>query len=188
MPINYKEYHPKWKLISRLIRFTRAKNQCEWCGAINSQPHPITRSKVVLTVAHIDRNKDNNRFWNLAALCQRCHLKHDVCQHVNNRKYGKHWKKHQINIFTGELTIKTPIDINPFLEKVHNKPVEYQTPFNVHTMASDEQYLQKIKHIAFKIDYRTIYLTYWMAENLEPQHRKAFHELIRRGYCVQLTL
>lgn len=92
MPIDYKKYHPKWKLISKLIRLRRAQNKCEWCGSVNGEPHPITGSKVVLTVAHIDRNKDNNRFSNLAALCQRCHLRHDAKQHADNRKYGREWK------------------------------------------------------------------------------------------------
>ena len=95
MPIDYSKYHPKWTLISRLIRFKRAKNKCEWCGADNYQPHPITGSKVVLTVAHIDRDKTNNRFQNLAALCQKCHLGHDINQHVENRKYGRNWKENQ---------------------------------------------------------------------------------------------
>jgi 5-methylcytosine-specific restriction endonuclease McrA len=98
MPINYKEYHPKWSLISRLIRFRRAGNRCEWCGAENYQAHPITGSKVVLTVAHIDHDKENNRFSNLAALCQRCHLRHDLPQHLANRKYGRNWKKAQLKL------------------------------------------------------------------------------------------
>lgn len=99
MPINYKEYHPKWSLISRLIRFFRAKNKCEWCGAENYQPHSITGSKVVLTVAHIDHDKHHNWFSNLAALCQRCHLLHDIKHHVANRKYGRNHKgKHQLKM------------------------------------------------------------------------------------------
>lgn len=73
MPIDYREYHPKWTLISRLIRFTRAKNKCEKCNAENYQPHPVTGSKVVLTVAHLDHDKTNNRFCNLAALCSKGH-------------------------------------------------------------------------------------------------------------------
>jgi hypothetical protein len=99
MPINYSEYHPKWSLISRLIRFHRAKNHCEWCKAENYQPHPITGSKVILTVAHINHDKTINRFWNLAALCQRCHLYHDRHQHADNRRYGRKWKgKHQLTL------------------------------------------------------------------------------------------
>lgn len=98
MPIDYKEYHPKWKLISRLIRFKRANNRCEWCNAENYHPHPQTGSKVVLTVAHIDHDKTNNRFSNLAALCQKCHLNHDLPHHIENRKYGRNWKRDQIFI------------------------------------------------------------------------------------------
>jgi hypothetical protein len=130
MPINYKNYHPKWKLISKLIRVNRAKNHCENCGVLNGtvikrnkdgtyrfpyatewdmvhsrikhchsnmteslKYHGLT--KIILTVAHIDRNKNNNRFSNLAALCQRCHLKHDIQQHIANRKYGRNHKEKQ---------------------------------------------------------------------------------------------
>ncbi|AWW31860.1 hypothetical protein DN752_17930 [Echinicola strongylocentroti] len=99
MPIDYSEYHPKWSLISRLIRFHRAKNKCEWCGAENYQPHPDTGSKVILTVAHLDQNRDNNAFSNLAALCQRCHLNHDRPHHINNRRFGRNWKRDQLNLF-----------------------------------------------------------------------------------------
>ncbi len=89
MPINYKDYHPKWSLISRLIRFIRAGNKCEECGAKNGKPHPVTRSMVVLTVGHLDRDRRNNRFWNLRCWCQRCHLAYDLCQRVFSFKYGK---------------------------------------------------------------------------------------------------
>jgi heterodisulfide reductase subunit B len=83
------KYHPKWSLISYLVRTVRAKNRCERCGAANHQPHPVTGSMVYLTTAHLDRNRDNNRFWNLRALCQRCHLSHDRNQHNHARKYGR---------------------------------------------------------------------------------------------------
>lgn len=99
MPIDYSLYHPKWSLISKLIRFRRAGNKCEICNAENYKPHPVTASKVILTVAHMDHNKNNNRFWNLKALCQRCHLGHDIKQHVSNRKYGRNHKgEHQLMI------------------------------------------------------------------------------------------
>lgn len=99
MPCDYSQYHPKWKLISYLVRVVRAKNRCEWCKAENGKPHPVTGSKVVLTVAHLDHDKTNNNFKNLAALCQRDHLKHDIKQHVDNRKYGRNHKgKHQLKI------------------------------------------------------------------------------------------
>lgn len=89
MPINYKLYHPKWKAISRFIRFYRAKNHYEFCGAENYKPNPITGSKVVLTVAHLDHDITNNSFFNLKALCQRCHLKYDAKQHARSRRINK---------------------------------------------------------------------------------------------------
>ena len=99
MPIDYKKYHPKWSLISRLIRTHRAGNRCEWCQAQNHQPHPKTGSKVILTVAHLDRDRNHNRFANLAALCQRCHLNHDRQDHIRNRRYGRYHKDNQFNLF-----------------------------------------------------------------------------------------
>jgi hypothetical protein len=92
MPIDYKQYHPKWSLISRLIRFRRAQNCCEWCAAPNNEPHPKTGKKVTLTVAHIDRDRRHNRFSNLVALCQPCHFKHDRKDNIRNRRYGKNHK------------------------------------------------------------------------------------------------
>ena len=68
MPIDYKKYHPNWNKISHFIRFVRANNKCEFCGANNYMPHPITDSKVVLTVAHLDHDINNNDFDNLRAM------------------------------------------------------------------------------------------------------------------------
>lgn len=101
VPIDYKEYPPDWPEISKRIRFERAQNKCECtgecnqhvgpCGAVNYEPHPVTGSKVVLTVAHWpDSNKYNVAEDNLHAWCQRCHLGADIKRHVRNRKYGRH--------------------------------------------------------------------------------------------------
>src|SRR3954469_8653485 len=87
--IDPKKYHKKWRLISYLVRVRRAKNKCEQCGALHGAPHPVTGTIVILTTAHLDRNRQNNRFWNLKALCNRCHLMHDMPQHVYSRKYGR---------------------------------------------------------------------------------------------------
>lgn len=96
MPINYADYPPDWKEISRRIRFERAGNRCEWCGAENYQPHPVTGSSVILTVAHLGIDKPDGtpgdkadlfdtREENLAALCQRCHLNYDRPEHWQRR-------------------------------------------------------------------------------------------------------
>lgn len=86
-PENKARYPKDWKLRSRFVRFYRARNRCEWCGCENYQPHPVTGSKVVLTVAHIhDDRPEASGLLNLAALCQRCHNRHDMKDRARRRK------------------------------------------------------------------------------------------------------
>lgn len=85
MPIraeNKYRYPPEWPLISLWVRVC-AGWRCEWCDAIQGEPHPVTGSKVVLTVAHVDDpSPENVDPRNLAALCQKCHLGHDQKHHI----------------------------------------------------------------------------------------------------------
>jgi hypothetical protein len=85
---NRHEYPPDWEDIS-LVRREQAGWVCEWCGAAQGQPHPITGSRVVLTVAHLNHTKMDCTVGNLAALCQRCHLNHDRPRHIANRKRNR---------------------------------------------------------------------------------------------------
>lgn len=79
LPWNKSRYPADWKLRSRFVRFYRAKGKCEWCGAENYEPHPVTGSIVILTVAHVhDDRPEASDLLNLAALCQRCHNRHDA--------------------------------------------------------------------------------------------------------------
>lgn len=101
MPVNYKEYPENWKEISKFIRFERAKNCCEKCGAENYKPHPHTKkgAKVVLSVAHLDQNISNNDYKNLKALCQKCHLNHDRGDNNFRKRYGKKLHLIQLRLF-----------------------------------------------------------------------------------------
>lgn len=86
MPISKEKkklYPADWKQISARIREI-AKNKCEFCGAENYKPHPITGSKVILTVAHLDHTPQNCSDENLKALCQKCHLTYDAKHHAEN--------------------------------------------------------------------------------------------------------
>ncbi|MEL6218299.1 MAG: hypothetical protein AAFR79_07510 [Pseudomonadota bacterium] len=86
MPIraeNRARYPANWKQISKEIR-EAAGNRCEGsplypdCRAENGKPHPVTGSKVVLTVAHLDHQPENCDRSNLRAWCQRCHNAYDA--------------------------------------------------------------------------------------------------------------
>jgi len=62
------DYVPDWKDIA-----TSAKDlagwKCERCQHVNDY-----ESGYVLTVHHLTLDPANNAWWNLAVLCQRCHL------------------------------------------------------------------------------------------------------------------
>jgi 5-methylcytosine-specific restriction endonuclease McrA len=107
MPIKYKNYHPDWKDIIRPFVLKRDNHKCKHCGIPNRTlfyrrngnrvivdddfliAHCFARhiklSKVVLTIAHLDHDINNNEYINLAALCQSCHLRYDAHQHVMSR-------------------------------------------------------------------------------------------------------
>jgi 5-methylcytosine-specific restriction endonuclease McrA len=76
-PENRARYPKDWPAIRRAIR-ERAQERCESCGAENGKPNPITGSRVVLTVAHLDHTPENCAPENLRAWCQRCHNAYDA--------------------------------------------------------------------------------------------------------------
>lgn len=101
MPMQRSRYPENWEEISHYIRFVRAGGKCEGspaypdCRAEHGQPHPVTRSKVVLTTAHIGapqadgrpgnpHDKMDVRPENLRSWCQRCHLNYDREDHIKN--------------------------------------------------------------------------------------------------------
>lgn len=98
-PIRASQRHryPKdWKVISLAIRNDRADWWCEclgeclrhdgMCLARHGKPHPVTESKVILTVAHLDHQPENCDPENLRAMCQRCHLSYDREHHAETRR------------------------------------------------------------------------------------------------------
>ena len=70
-PENRDRYPKDWKLRSRFVRVYRARNKCEWCGAENHQPHPVTGGMVVLTAAHVfDRRPEAASLLNIVMLAR----------------------------------------------------------------------------------------------------------------------
>ena len=102
--MNHKLYPRNWRKVSARIRFGRARGRCEWCGVLNGTAHPMTGSKVVLTVAHLGTpfpdgrpgsktDKRDVRAENLAALCQRCHLAYDRQDHIAAARAGREQRR-----------------------------------------------------------------------------------------------
>lgn len=114
MPVDMSRYPKDWKAISARIR-ARSGGRCECQGECglhngedffyparrcierNGEPAKFAKGKIVLTVAHLGVDKPDGspgdphdkmdvRDENLKALCQRCHLRYDIKEHVKNRK------------------------------------------------------------------------------------------------------
>lgn len=87
MPIRpeNKARHPKnWKALTTKLK-KAAGNKCEICGARQGEPHPLTGSKVILQVMHMNHVIEDLADSNLKVGCQRCHLRHDEKFHRKNR-------------------------------------------------------------------------------------------------------
>lgn len=108
MPIRPEEkarYPKDWKAISLEVR-TRAEWRCEGspgiypdCRAAHGEPHPVTGSKVVLTVAHLDHTPENCDRANLLAMCQRCHLTYDAKHHAKNAAMTRRKRAGVLDLF-----------------------------------------------------------------------------------------
>lgn len=104
MPCNYKDYPPNWKTEIRPAILERDGHKCKFCGvqdravgyrdasdnwhnieptmqgetdALDAWERGFKSVRIILTIAHLDNNLKNNDYSNLAALCQRCHNRHD---------------------------------------------------------------------------------------------------------------
>jgi len=95
MPIDYKKYPKNWKTEIRPKILERAGNKCEGspkypeCRAEDRSPHPVTGSKVILTIAHLNHDTKDSRPENLRAWCQRCHNTYDAPYRAKNRRENK---------------------------------------------------------------------------------------------------
>lgn len=82
-PENRARYPADWRAIAYGVK-DRAAWTCEGspaypdCRAKHGQPHPVTGSRVVITVAHLDHTPENCAPANLKAWCQRCHNTYDA--------------------------------------------------------------------------------------------------------------
>lgn len=68
-----------------------SRNECHWI--INKQ------IVILLTIAHLDHDTNNNCFENLKALCQSCHLSYDSDFHRKKAKNTINKKKGLVSFF-----------------------------------------------------------------------------------------
>jgi hypothetical protein len=116
MAIDYALYHPKWPLITHLVRFKRAGGKCERCSCHHGKPHWSKGYRVSLASVHLNHDRTNNRFDNLAAFCQGGHMWWDHKRHMYNRKYGKETYYRNGVLFSQE-------DMKIIIPKLKNHPV-----------------------------------------------------------------
>ena len=71
-PFKDSVYPADWPAIAQ-----RVKEDASWrCLRCHVAHGPVPH---ILTVHHLDGDKGNGRWWNLVALCQRCHLRIQGC-------------------------------------------------------------------------------------------------------------
>jgi hypothetical protein len=122
MPIPRDKLHlyrtPEARAANAAVR-TRAAGRCECrglCGGNHAHEEPsgrhsercpelegqralFARGSIVITVAHLDHNPENNDAANLAALCQACHLRHDAKHHAESRSKNRDKGRGQLRLF-----------------------------------------------------------------------------------------
>ena len=117
MPIDYTKYSPEWFTVIRPSILKRANYACENCGVTNGARGYRDEMKkfiecdefmetwatkagkkvfrIVLTIAHLNHDVNDNSEENLKALCQKCHLDHDRPMHIISRKINAAKKREE---------------------------------------------------------------------------------------------
>jgi len=96
MPVKMSDYGKQWKEVAKAVK-DKAGWKCEFCGIphgtelIGNKGKPY---KVCLTTAHLGATKHNKTdYSNLKVLCNRCHLREDHQDHIENAKRSRRRKK-----------------------------------------------------------------------------------------------
>ena len=125
------------RILARALELARSLNLgdgqtpcCEWCHVLNGAPLPsgaVYRKgprkgrpfPVILTTAHLGapypdgrpgnkHDKFDCRDENLKMLCQACHLKYDLPDHLRHAAETRSWKRHRAEVQAGQLGL--PLD------------------------------------------------------------------------------
>lgn len=117
MAMDYSRYPYYWGAISRFLRFYRADNHCEQCGAENHSINPKTGGRITLTVHHIGIDKPDGtkgdredkrdcRLNNLIVLCNACHLLADQDLRVIHAQHTRREKRRRQQLQAGQQELQ----------------------------------------------------------------------------------
>ncbi len=127
MPWDKSKYPDNWPDIRQQV-LERDDNRCKFCGVPNyavgyrdgsgsfqkfdtsytnlKQVMGFKVVRIILTIAHVnDPDPSNCDLDNLAALCQRCHLRLDLPQHMANAANTRRKKREAKRIAAGQLSM-----------------------------------------------------------------------------------
>lgn len=89
-------YPADWRAIANGVKDARADEDGVWrcegspaypdCRARHGEPHPVTGSTVIITVAHLNHDPADCRPEVLRSWCQRCHNTYDAPMRAAGRK------------------------------------------------------------------------------------------------------
>ncbi len=80
--------------------YTEAKAYLEETKGRGDWISTIRISVIVLTIAHLNHDPEDNRLENLRAWCQRCHLTYDLELHKRNAAQTRLAKRNDLELFT----------------------------------------------------------------------------------------
>ncbi|MBI1202592.1 MAG: hypothetical protein GC182_08790 [Rhodopseudomonas sp.] len=102
---------PEWKAIRAFILF-RAGNRCEgtpqfpFCRMHNGETNPLTGSRVVLTIMHMNHDESDCSENNLRAGCQKCHNSWDAKHRAVNAAITRARKVGQDDLYAGQEPVQ----------------------------------------------------------------------------------
>jgi hypothetical protein len=104
------EYPPNWKEIALAV-----KDAAGWKCVRCDHPHDVPAG-YMLTVHHLDLHPNNCAWWNIPALCQKCHLQiqHKVVMEQPYMFPHSEWFKPYVAAYYGAVEGFLPMTVNYF--------------------------------------------------------------------------
>lgn len=100
--VGYRDKKGKWITLEDLKRDNPEPGFDLFGNEVSLWPVNVRPYKNILTVAHLDRNTNNNSFLNLAVFCVYCHLNYDREDNQRRMKINRLVKSGQLLLFNSK--------------------------------------------------------------------------------------